>query len=164
MFYEMKGALTEEQVAKANQNLDSLDEIFASVGHSLQQSERKEMLRAKLGSGPVVDLALDMAKEKGLALDEKPMGEIEEARALRIQLPSLIHRLESLLQLANDTLLAANGTLWDGFLGYYRVLGAIAKGDAETARRLKPVSEFMARSVRKGAKAIKAASTEEESI
>ncbi len=159
MFYEMKGALTEEQVAQANKDLDSLDEMFSAVGRPLQQSERAEMLRAKRGSGAIIDLTLDMAKEKGLTLDGKPMAEIEEARALRMQLPALIHRLESILQLANDTLLTANGTLWDGFLGYYRVLGAMAKGDADIARRIKPVSEFMARSSRKGSKA---ASTDDD--
>ncbi len=46
-------------------------------------------------------------------------------------------------QLTSDTLLQADTEGWQAFLAYYGVLSAMASTDAELARELQPVVDFM---------------------
>ncbi len=128
--------------------LNQMEQIFRTIGTPLQTQERLEALKPRKGCEHFVSLTMNIARENGIRLPSYSANQIEVDQKLRNQLPAIIHRLDSLHQLASDTLLTAGSEYWNGFLSYYRVLNAMAQSDPNLAVRMKPVVDFMAKSSR----------------
>lgn len=144
--------IDEAKLAQLETALNQMEQVFRVIGTPLQTQERLEALKPRKGCEHYVSLTLNIARDNGISLPACHPTQIEIDQKLRDQLPAIIHRLDSLHQLASDTLLTAGSEYWNGFLSYYRVLNAMAQSDADLAVRMKPVVDFMAKSSRHNAK------------
>ena len=150
----VKKPLEPSQLTQLDDSLTTMEQVFKAIGTPLQSQERLEALKPRKGCENFVALMITIAQELGINLNNYSLAQMEIDQKIREQLPTLIHRLQSLSQLASDTLLAASSEYWNGFLSYYRVLSAIAQSNADIAMRLKPITEFMAHNTRKNSKDI----------
>ncbi len=136
---------TAEQSQQYTAMAKAIADAIRPWGTILEPSDRHTFLKPRTGGEKLFDLLLTLAKECSLNIATMPLTDFEADVAVARAAESIENELAVAHQLASDTRLAGYGEAWQAFLAYYGVLTSMASRDPELAKRLAPITEFMAR-------------------
>ncbi len=132
--------------AKLAALLKQLQDVVTELkkfGVILTKDERRRLLRVRRDSEPMQRLIYAIAQKRSLKLEGFPLQGMLNDINLAQAMEPFEQAMELGQQLTTDTLLQADTEGWQAFLAYYGVLTAMASTDAELARELQPVVDFM---------------------
>ncbi len=144
--------LTDEELNTIKENAKGISDVVSLISRTFKSSDRREQLRPRKGADSFQRALFIQAKLHHINLEGYDIEEVQKAQELVRQLQDLSSHLKILNKTVSDTLLAANGFVWDSTLNYYRVLNAVAIGNSNLAIAMKPIQEFMSRSNKKADK------------
>jgi hypothetical protein len=116
-----------------------------TFGTSLDAVQRQSYPRPRAGADRLFETVLGLAEEHKLNIPAMPLSEMRADVALSRFAEKAEEEIDLAHQWASDTRIAACGEAWQAFLGYYGLLSSMAARDSSIAKRLAPVTEFMAR-------------------
>ena len=128
--------------ALLKQQQDILTEL-KKFGTILTKDERRRLLRVRRDSEQVQRLVYSLASKRGLKIEGFPLQGMLNDLNLTQALEPFDQAMSLGKQLTTDTIMQADTEAWQAFLAHYGVLSAMASHDAELARELQPVVDFM---------------------
>lgn len=136
---------TPEQHQQLTAQSKAIAEAVRPWGIILKPEDRNSYPKPRTGGEKLFELLISMAEENKLNIATMPLANMKADVTVARAAESIERELAVAHQLASDTRLAGYGEAWQAFLGYYGVLSSMASRDPDLAKRLAPVTDFMAR-------------------